>query len=168
MPTQTQVMLPPTTPSKTTSTGESKKIVAILDSFIFNKKEKNISYNHWLLQMCNKIITNKKIILIKLLKKLYVQSRVSSDALTQFEPCFCKNSIRSFTTAIKILNTLTTAFGNLNRKQTARIKYQTLRQSNCKFSNFWVEFQQLAAELDYSKEILINNLIEKYYYTIQQ
>lgn len=50
----------------------------------------------------------------------------------------------------------------------ARTKYQTLQQGNREFSDFWVKFQQLAAELDHSKETLIDNFIKKCHYIIQQ
>lgn len=63
---------------------------------------------------------------------------------------------------------LTLAFGDPNRKQTARTKYWTLQQEDCEFSNFWAKFQWLAVELDHSKKTLIDNFIEKCYYTIQQ
>ena len=122
------------------STGENKKIVVIPNFLIFNKKEKNISYNYLLLQIRNKIVANKKIMPTKLLKKLYIQSRVSSDTVTQFEPCLCENSIQLFATAIEMFDTLTTVFGNPNRKQIAHPKYQTLQQSNYKFSDFWANF----------------------------
>ena len=63
---------------------------------------------------------------------------------------------------------LTLIFGNSNRKQTAYIKYQTFQQRDCNFSNFWAKFQQLAAELDYNKETLIDDFIKKCHHTIQQ
>lgn len=78
----TQATLLPATLFETTSKEESKKIVVILDPLNFNDKEKDISYDYWLLQMRNKIVTNEKMMLTELLKKLYVQSRVSGDALT--------------------------------------------------------------------------------------
>ena len=97
-PPSNQVTLPPaissvsTPPSATLSeptlVGESKKIVIIPDPPIFNDnlKENEILYDHWLLQIHNKMTANEKIMLIEILKKTYVQSQVSSNALTQLEP----------------------------------------------------------------------------------
>lgn len=114
------------------------------------------------------MVANKKMMPTELLKRLYVQSRVSGDALTQLEPRLRANSIRPFAIAIEMLDTLTTAFGDSNRKQMARMKYRTMRQGDREFSDFWTEFQRLAAELDHSEETLIDDLIKKCHYTIQQ
>ena len=67
---------------------KSKKIVVVPDPLIFNKdkKEKEVSYDHWLLQMRNKITANEKMISMEILKKAYVQNQVSCNALTQLEP----------------------------------------------------------------------------------
>lgn len=69
------------------------------------------------------MVANKRMMPTELLKMLYIQSWVSGDALTQFEPRLHENNTCLFTTAIKILDTLTTVFGDPNRKQTARTKY---------------------------------------------
>ena len=125
-----QVTPPPATslpapPSEPTSVGKSKKIVVIPDPPIFNGdvKEKEVSYDYWLLQMRNKMTANEKMTPTEILKKAYVQSRMSSNALTQLEPRLHKGNSRLFVMAHKMLDTLTSAFGDLNRKQMARTKY---------------------------------------------
>ena len=156
-------------PSEPTSVGKSKKIVVISDPSIFNgnMKEKKVLYDHWLLQMCNKMTANKKMMPTKILKKAYVQSRVSSNALTQLKPRLHESNSRPFAMAHKMLDKLISAFGDLNRKQTAHTKYRTLQQGDWGFNNFWTKFQRLAAKFDHSKETLIDNLIKKCHYTIQ-
>lgn len=110
----------PATLSDATTAGGSKKTVVVLDLSIFkrkiNMKEKNISYDYWLLQMKNKMTVNKKIMLIKTLKKLYVQSWVSNNAPAQLKPCFWEDTIKPFATSNKMFKTLTSAFGNFNQK----------------------------------------------------
>ena len=118
--------------------------------------------------MHNKMIANEKIMLTEILRKVYMQSWVSSNALTQLEPRIRKSNSWSFATAHEILDILTSVFGDPNRKQTVHTKYQTFRQRDWEFNNFWVKFQRLAIELDHSKETLIDDFIEKCYYTIQQ
>lgn len=151
--------------------GESKKIVIVPDPPVFegkaDGKAKEISYHHWLLQMRNKMTANKRVILTELLKKAYVPSRVSGNALGQLEPRHL-NSTRPLATANEMLDTLTSAFADPDRKQTARTRYQTLWQGDRDFSDLWPELQRLAAELDHSEETLIDDFIEKYHYTIQQ
>lgn len=75
---------------------ESKKIVIISDPPIFNKdgkeKEKKVLYNHWLLQMRNKMTANEKMMSIDIFKKVYVQSQVSGNTLTQLGPQLRKNN----------------------------------------------------------------------------
>ena len=159
---------PPATPSETTSTGENKKIVVFPDPPVFDGKEKEILYDHWLLRMRNKMTANKKMMPAELLKKSYMQSRVSGNALAQLESRLPENTTRPFTMVNEMLDILTSAFGDPNRKQTARTKYRTLRQGDRDFSDFWAKFQRLAARLDHSKETLIDDLVEKCRYTIQQ
>ena len=78
----------PAPPSEPTSVGKSKKIVVVPDPSIFNGdvKEKEVSYDHQLLQMRNKMTANEKMMPTEILKKVYVQSRVGSNVLTQLEP----------------------------------------------------------------------------------
>lgn len=102
--------------------------------------------------MRNKMTANKKMMPTELLKKSYVQSRVSGNALAQLEPRLRENTTRPFTMANEMLDILTSAFGDPNRKQTARTKYRTLRQGDRDFSDFRAKFQRLAARLDHSKE----------------
>ena len=80
-PSSTQAMPPPAMPPpatllEPTLIGESKKIIVVSDPSIFNgdKKEKKGLYDHWLLQMHNKMTANEKIIPTEILKKAYVQS----------------------------------------------------------------------------------------------
>ena len=162
-------ILPPATPPESTLIRESKKIVVVPDPPIFNGdgKEKKVLYDHWLLQMHNKMTANEKIMPTEIFKKAYVQSRVSGNALTQLEPQLCENNPRPFATANKMLDTLTSTFSDPNQKQTAHTKYWILRQGDWEFNNFWAKFQRLAAELDHSKETLIDDLIKKCHYTIQ-
>lgn len=63
---------------------------------------------------------------------------------------------------------LTAAFGDANRKQNARTVYRSLRRGDRDFSSFWAEFQRLGADLDHSEETLIDDLLHKAHYTIQQ
>ena len=88
-PPNNQTMLPqatppPATPSEPILVGESKKIVVVPDPPIFNgdRKEKKVLYNYWLLQIRNKMTANEKMMPTKILKWTYVQSWVSSNALT--------------------------------------------------------------------------------------
>ena len=67
-----QVTSPPATPLESTSVGESKKIVVILNPPIFNRDGKEILHDHWLLQMRNKMTANEKIIPIEIFKKVYM------------------------------------------------------------------------------------------------
>lgn len=87
-------MPPPATLLKSTLVGESKKIVVIPDPPIFNRdeKEKEVLYDHWLLQMRNKMTANEKIMPMEIFKKAYVQNQVSGNALTQLEPQLCENN----------------------------------------------------------------------------
>ena len=86
-PVPPQATPPPTTLLESTLVGESKKIVVVPDPPIFNGnvKEKEVLYDHWLLQMRNKMTANEKMIPTEILKKAYVQNRVSGNALTQLE-----------------------------------------------------------------------------------
>ena len=77
-PPEDQATPPPATPSETTSTGKSKKIVVVPDTSVFDGKEKEISYDHWLLQMRNKMTANEKMMRTELPKKSYVQSGTQS------------------------------------------------------------------------------------------
>lgn len=108
--------------------------------------------------MHNKIIVNEKMMLTEILKKVYVQNQVSGNTLTQLEPQLRKNNTQPFATANEMFDTLTSAFGNPNRKQIACTKYQTFWQEDYEFSNFWVKFQWLAADLNHSKETLIDDI----------
>ena len=76
-------------PPEFTLVEESKKIVVVLNPPIFNEdgkeKEKKILYDHWLLQMCNKMTANEKMMPMKIFKKAYVQSWMSNNVLTQLE-----------------------------------------------------------------------------------
>ena len=116
--------------------------------------------------MRNKMTANEKMMPTKILKKAYVQNRVSGNTLTQLESRLRKNNTWPFATANKMFDILTSAFGDLNRKQTACTKYRTLQQRDCDFSDFWAEFQRLAAKLDHSKETLIDDFIKKCHYNI--
>lgn len=71
---QQSILLPLDTPSDATTAGKSKKIVIVLDPLIFKEKidEKDILYNHWLLQIRNNMIANKKMISTDTLKKIYI------------------------------------------------------------------------------------------------
>ena len=118
--------------------------------------------------MHNKMTANEKMMPTEIFKKAYMQSQVSSNALMQLEPHLRKGKPQPFVTAHEMLDTLTSAFGDPNREQIARTKYQTFWQRDWEFNDFWAEFQRLAAELDHSKETLIDDLIKKCHYTIQQ
>lgn len=52
--------------------------------------------------------------------------------------------------------------------KTTNTRYRIMRQGDRDFNDFWAEFQRLAAELDHSEGTLIDDLIEKSHYTIQQ
>lgn len=80
-------------------------------------------YDHWLLQMRNKMTANKKIMSIEVLKKVYMQSQMSGNVLTQLELRLHENNSRPFATANKIFDMLTFAFDNSNWKQMACTKY---------------------------------------------
>ena len=118
--------------------------------------------------MRNKMTANKKIMPIEVLKKVYMQSWVSNNILIQLELWLRENNSRPFATANKMFDMLTFAFDNSNWKQMACTKYWTLRQRDQEFKNFWAKFQWLAVKLDYSKETLIDDLIKKCHYIIQQ
>lgn len=47
------------------------------------------------------------------------------------------------------------------------MEYKALKQGIQDFSIFWAEFQYLVLELNYLDEVLIDNLINKYYMSIQ-
>ena len=103
-----------------TAVRESKKIIVISNPPIFNKdgkeKEKEVLYDHWLLQMRNKMTANEKMMSVDIFKKVYVQSQVSSNTLTQLEPQLRKNNFWLFATVNKILDTLTSTFDDPNQK----------------------------------------------------
>ena len=91
------------------------------------EKEKEVLYDHWLLQMRNKMIANEKMMPTKIFKKAYMQSQMSSNVLTQLKLRLRENNSRPFAIANEMLDTLTSVFGDPNWKQTARTEYWTLR-----------------------------------------
>ena len=103
----------------------------------------------------------------KFLKISYIVSFVADNALAQLRAQLEENAKRPFTTAKELLEVLTVAFGNFNRKQEARSEYWSLYQGTGDFKSFWAEFQRLALELDHSKATLIEDLIKKSHHSIQ-
>lgn len=58
---------------------------------------------------------NEKMMPTEIFKKVYMQNRVSGNALTQLEPQLHKNNSQPFATANKIFNTLTSVFDDCSK-----------------------------------------------------
>ena len=141
--------------------GHGARLIKIPDPPKFYGKPAidSISYKDWLLQIWNKLRANEAYMPNKFLKISYIVSLVADKALAQLRAQLEENATRSFTTAKELLEVLTVAFGNVNRKQEACSEYRSLYQGTGDFRSFWAEFQRLASELDHSEATLIEDLI---------
>lgn len=70
------------------------------------------------------------------------------------------NAPNRFTTAEEMLAVLQTAYGDTDKKHTARVKFQELRMTT-DFGSFWAEFQVLASELKSHESTLIIEMQQK-------
>lgn len=91
----------------------------------------------------------------------YVLSLVGSDCSKQVELRSRKDSPNKWKTAEEVLEKLEIVYGTSNRKVKARQEFRKLYQNNRPFSEFWQEFQELSAELEYSQQALIDEFLDR-------
>ena len=163
----TQSATPPPDGQSVVTSIDSTKVIEIRDPEVFDGKDLT-KFSGWLLQVKSKMRANAIFMPTEELRMAFVTSLLTDDALAQLEPRLLDGSTKPFANAAEMLQTLESAFGDPNRKQKAHERYIALRQGDRDFTSFWVEFQRLAAELDFSEKTLIDDLIEQSQYMIQQ
>ena len=124
-------------------------------------------YKYWYTQMQEKMEGNAHLMPTESDCMIYIQSRIGPSAMSYLMPRLRPESTNQITTVKEMFEVLKASLGDPDRARNARIQYQNLRQGNKEFTTFWAEFQQLAAELDHSEPTLINDLINKFHYSIQ-
>ena len=116
--------------------------------------------------MFNKISANVLTMPMETLKLAYIQSFIADNAFAQLK-LRLRSATKSFRMASKMLNVLTAAFGNANKKQEAKAKYCSLQQGTWDFKSFWAKFLSLSQQLNHLEATLIDDLIEKSHHSIQ-
>ena len=107
--------------------------------------------------MAKKLATNADHYNIEILRIVYVESRVDSDAYKHLATRLRIGARKLFATAEKIFEVLQKAYGNVNQQHMAMNKFQDLKMTK-NFNSFWAGFQVLASELDHNKSILTSKL----------
>jgi hypothetical protein len=115
----------------------------------------------WLAKMHTKLTANTDHFTTESLKKAYVQSRIEGAASQSLASRFRRNTTNPFRTANDILDELERLYSDPNRADTARREFRKLYQNDRDFNSFWVEFQKLASETDYTDDTLKSELRNK-------
>ena len=137
-----------------------RRSAALPDPFVYEgKKEQDV--DDWIARMKDKLETNADHYPTDRKQLAYLKTRLGGKASRQLQPRFREDARQPITWPEGVYEYLTKAFGDLNRKHTARAKFRTLIQGSKPFAEFWGEFQYLAAELDHSDDTLIEELESK-------
>ena len=138
---------------------ETRKSTKIPDPPIFEGKEQDVE--NWLSRMRNKLQANLDHYLTDHLQITYAESRIGGDAAKHIAPRMRATALNRFETAEEIFDLLYQVYGDPDRRHTAQREYSKLYQGRKPFSEFWAEFQRLAAELEYNQTSLIDDLRHK-------
>jgi Zinc knuckle len=115
-------------------------------------------FEDWLDKMRTKLEVNADHYPTATTQKAYVVSRVNGVANRHLAPRLRKDSNRMFTTAEEIFLALEQVYVDPHRSETAATNFRRLYQGARDFNTFWLEFQQWAAELDYTQSMLCTEL----------
>ncbi len=116
------------------SEDQSLKLIKLLDSFLFKDSSQNV--NNWLLQMWNKLKTNKNHFSIKELKIIYIESWVSEAATKHIASWMRDMSLNFFLEVEEVLLIINKMYDNLNHHHTTQQQYLKLYQNKIFFHKF--------------------------------
>ena len=153
------------TSSVNTST---KRRFKLQNPSVFTNGKEKLPVKYWLAKMKAKMKANGNLMDTLKQRMAYVMNCVEGMAFGHLKPRSRDNATKPWKDSDKILTYLEQVFRNLNRRQNAENKYQTLRQSSKDFNTFWGKFQWLAVELDQTQATLISDLTSKLSFDMQR
>ena len=136
----------------------AQRSAKIPDPEVFTGKDMDVDI--WVGRMERKLEANADHWSTEAMRIAYVESRIGGKAVTHIAARLRKNAIKPIYKAEEILEVLTRAYGDPNKKQTAMSKFRTLIMTK-EFNSFWADFQALASEIEYNEATLIQELSHK-------
>ena len=113
--------------------------------------------NMWKSKMTKKLVANANHYPTKALRITYIDNCMGNNIYKHLAAKSKIGARKPFAMAEKMFKVLQKAYKDSNRAHTAANKFRDLKMIG-DFNNFWVEFQVLASELNYSKATLIGKL----------
>ena len=130
------------------------------DSLIFtNGKDPTIE--QWLSKMRSKLKLNQEHYPDNDTQICYAENRCGGEALEHLQPHLRADSLIPFETVDDLFTKLEEVYGDPHRKEHAMEKFRELKMGSGSFNAFYSEFIKLAAELEFTKEMLLREFMHK-------